>query len=194
MVRSKAAILLALALSGCSSTPSGYAIPLNEAYARLEQADIKGFKLARHCGVIIEFTPHKQPNDAITWTISSSGRKMVEFTVRMTATDPNYTTATIEVPPDKGGGEAYDGTKDYVRPAIHQPLRPAVKELIDAAMEQRAYDVWRIPEPINVNDAVCSVQRAGYESRGMPFSVGDQPGDGPGRSMPGRTVWDGDQD
>jgi hypothetical protein len=181
MHRTISAAAMALALAGCGQTETGvYDLPLAEAYDRLANADIAGFRTARQCGLLIHLQALRKAGEAITWRVTSSGRPMLAFTVNLNAVDADTTRATISVSGPHKTGEAYDGDEFYVRPAVNQPLRPAVQELIDAAMEQRAYDVWNIPAPINT-DQVCSVQRGSIESRGKAFSVDDKPGDMPGQ-------------
>jgi hypothetical protein len=76
------------------------------------------------------------------------------------------------MPPGDKGGEAYDGSQFYVRPAFNQPLRPAVEEQVAAILESRAFDVRRVGPG---TDKVCLVQRGGLES-GRVFRVDDVPG------------------
>lgn len=172
----KTGFLLGLAslLAACGSEPGVYDIPLPEALARLEHADTDGFRAARQCGILIHFSASQPRDNAITWRVTSSGREVLRFTVRLTA-EGDGTRAAIEVPADPNGGEMYDGDKTYPRPAVNQPLRPAVQELIDAAMEQRPYDIARLPGRTNA-DGVCNVQRAGLESGSVRFTVDDVPG------------------
>lgn len=175
--RSLALITLAAGLlHGCGEKEPGvYALPLAEAFVRLEKADIDGFRKARQCGILIHFAAENAGENAIAWQVTSSRLPVARFTVTLTAEGAG-TRAAIAVPPSpKGGGEIYDGDEFYPRPALNQPLRPAVQELIDAAMEQRPYDVWRIPEPRNT-DKVCSIQRAGLESGHIRFRADDIPG------------------
>ena len=170
-----AAVLL---LSACSNPPGVYSLPVSEAYARLAKADIDGFRLARQCGVLIHF--HAQPDDAshsIAWRVESSGQPVLRYTVHLTEAQAK-TQASFEIPADPTGGpngkEVYDGDYFVPRPVLHQPLRPALQELVDAAMEQRPYDVARIAGP-PITDGVCDVQRAGLEG-GLHFSIDDDPG------------------
>ena len=166
------AALMAAALTGCGGEqrqPGVYALPPQEAFARLEEADIEGFRARRQCGILIHFT-RSADADSITWRVTSSGRPVARFTVRL-APEGQGTRTTIEVPEAPEGGEIYDGNKQLPRPALQQPLRPAVQELIDAAMEQRAFDVMRMPEPRNM-DGVCSLQKGGLQ-HGRPFAVDD---------------------
>jgi hypothetical protein len=174
-----------LAVTGCSSGPDAavYNLPVQEVYERLLEADMTGFRTARQCGILIHFEQQIVTNREVGWRVTSSGREMLWFKIKLIPDGPNRTRTEVEVSPDPKGGEKYDGDYFYIHPAIHQPLRPAVKELVDAAIERRAYDVWKIPEPINTNDDVCSVQRGAIEGMGTPFHVDDQPGDGPGESQ-----------
>ncbi|AZI35907.1 hypothetical protein NT2_04_04590 [Caenibius tardaugens NBRC 16725] len=167
-------IMLAAACGG-KAEPGVYDLPLSEAYARLAKADIMGFRKARQCGILIHFETTRKRDESITWRVISNGRTMVNFTVSLTDTGDGRTRATLTMPADPQGGEPYDGTKNYPRPALNQPLRPAVQELIDAAMEGRPYDVMRLPEPRNT-DRVCSVQRGGLESGSFRFGIDDKPG------------------
>jgi hypothetical protein len=73
----------------------------------------------------------------------------------------------------------YDGKQAYDHPAFFQPLRPAVQELIDSAMEQRSYNKKRIPdaENLRLDDTLsnCSNGRASLE-RGSAWRIDDPPG------------------
>ncbi|WP_336979363.1 hypothetical protein [Altererythrobacter fulvus] len=171
-------IAIASMLAGCGGAEPGvYAVPLAEALQRLKKADVDGFRSARQCGILIHFASDSPKDDAITWRVSSSGREVLRFTVRLTA-EGDGTRAQIEVPAEAKGGEMYDGSQFYPRPALHQPLRPAVQELIDAAMEQRPFDVMRIPDDkrSSPNDGPCEVQRAGLEQGSSRFGLDDKPG------------------
>lgn len=155
-------------LSGCGSAPGVYDLPVEEAYARLQKADIDGFRMARQCGMLIYFKAEETPGKSIRWTVTSSGRKVASFAVRLVP-QGNRTRVEIGVPPDPAGGEIYDGKKVYRRPAFNQPLRPALWELVDAAMAQRPYNGFSVPK----GDSICAVQRTGLESGRKPFSLDD---------------------
>jgi hypothetical protein len=159
-------------LSACgSSTPGVYDLPIPEALARLQKADLDGFRMARQCGMLIHIAASEITDNAITWRITSSGQQVLRFTVKLVQ-EANGTRAIIEVPADPKGGEVYDGDKFYPRPAVNQPLRPAIQELIDSAIAQRPYEGQKLVSA----DRVCSIQRGGLESGHYVFGVDDRPG------------------
>ena len=166
------AIATASLLTACgTSTPGVYDVPLPEALARLQKADLNGFRMARQCGMLIHIAASEISDDAITWRITSSGQQVLRFTVRLVK-EGDGTRAAIEVPTDPGGGEVYDGDKFYTRPAVNQPLRPAIQELVDSAIAQRPYEGQKLVSA----DRVCSIQRGGLESGHYVFAVDDRPG------------------
>lgn len=171
MVRHASIVAIMLLLSGCGGNPGTYDIPLGEALARLEKADIDGFRKARQCGILIHLTASKPRDNAITWHVTSSGQPVLDFTIKLSA-EGEGTRAAIEVPADPKGGEMYGGNQFYPRPAVNQPLRPALQELVDAAMEQRPFD----GQGLGNSDDVCNVQRGGLESGAFTFGVDDRPG------------------
>ncbi|MDF8332056.1 hypothetical protein POM99_02475 [Novosphingobium sp. HBC54] len=127
--------------------------------------------MSRQCGILIYFSPVKTPGKAIRWIVTSSGQIVARFAVRLEP-QGDGTRAIIDIPADPHGGEIYDGDKFYPRPALKQPLRPAVEELVNAAMEGRTFN----GEGLNNTDRVCSIQRGGLESGAFHFSVNDDPG------------------
>lgn len=161
----------AVLLAACGSGPGTYEVPLTDALARLEKADLDGFRMARQCGILIHLRAGSPRDNAITWHVTSSGQEVLSFTVRL-AEEGSGTAAAIEVPPDPKGGEMYDGKQFYPRPAVKQPLRPAIRELVDAAMAGRAFD----GKGLGNSDKVCDVQRAGLESGSFTFGINDRPG------------------
>ena len=158
-------------LAACGSAPGVYDLPLPEALARLERADTDAFRMARQCGILIHFKASQPKDNAITWHVTSSGSEVLSFTVRLTA-EGDGTRAAIEVPADPKGGEMYSGAQFYPRPAVRQPLRPAIQELVASALEQRPFN----PQDLGSTDSVCNVQRAGLESGSFKFGVDDAPG------------------
>jgi hypothetical protein len=179
-------LVLALALCGCKPTaaappPGLYPLPFDVAMDRLRHADIEGFRNARQCGLLIHFHPYETAGSAITWDVESSGQPMLSFTVRLAPAGAD-TQATIEVPPGHDGkGEEYDGNQAYDQPALMQPLRPAVQELIDAAMAQRAYDWHRITDlssegAPNNTQGICVSGKQILETEGQAGNVNDPGG------------------
>lgn len=161
-----AAILSVLALTACAKEPGVYNLPKQEALARLHDADTAGFRRAWQCGILIHFQPTDADDSTVTWRVVSDGETMLSFTVLLEDLGGNRTKAVIEVPPDPRGGEYYDGKKDYPRPALNQPIRPGIEELVDAAMNQRKFSaVSKGHEP------VCDGQRTSVEGGVPPFKV-----------------------
>ena len=168
------AVAVVSALAGCSAPKGQYPIALAEALARLERADINGFRKARQCGFLIHFSAGRPDDHSIEWTVKSSGQKVARFTVSLSAV-ANGSQATIIVPKGADGAEIYDGRQHYSHPMLMQPLRPAVQELIDSAMDQRPYDWRRIPDPLNT-DQLCGSELQNFEASGKPYELGDPEG------------------
>ena len=169
----------ALAVAGCEPSVKTYPVSLTEGLARLDKADIIGFRNARQCGLLIHFKKSGPVDNTLTWQVQSRGHELASFSVSLSQAG-NGTQATIAVPKAADGGEIYDGKQHYSHPALMQPLRPAVQELIDAAMEKRPFDWHRIPIPllnIGPNDSLtnCGMGRQTLE-RGVPVELSDPEG------------------
>jgi len=155
--------------------PTGqYKIGLHDAYERLAKADFHDFKIERHCGILIRITSQGEPDRAVTWEVTSSGRRMLSFTATLTPVDDETTKVGVSISRDANGREAYDGNQDYVRPAVNQPVRPAIEEKIASLLTGRPYDAKRMSEKYS-RDASCRIQRDGLLI-GICFTVDDQPG------------------
>jgi hypothetical protein len=155
-----------------------FPVSVAEALSRLDKADVLGFRRARQCGLLIHFGNYEEDDRSMTFVVRSSNREVARFNVSLTPTAKGTATA-IRIPPSSNGGEMYDGTQDYAHPALIQPLRPAVQELIEAAMAQRPFDNERLPEPHAMwpkesNDN-CNLGQQ-YLARGEPVSFDDPPG------------------
>src|SRR5262245_58263332 len=126
-------------LSACErELPAGqYKIGLHDAYERLANADFEDFKSERECGIRIHIASQAVPEHSVTWLVTSSGRRMLSFTATLTAVDDNTTQVDISVSPGAHGREAYDGTQGYPRPAVNQPVRPAIEEKIASLLAGR---------------------------------------------------------
>jgi hypothetical protein len=153
-------LLAALLLSGCEAKldPEVYPLTPTDAIARLQKADIAGFQQAETCGLPIAITPAPAPN-GIRWRVANGLAEVASFTVRLAPEGDAATRSVIELPADLQGGEIYSGAQHYDHPALQQPLRPALAELVNSAMEQRPFDSTRIPTPQSSDDA-CAQQRA----------------------------------
>jgi hypothetical protein len=169
---------VALVVAGCNQSQKTYPVSLAEGLARLGKADVIGFRNARQCGLLIHFKKFGPVEDTLTWQVQSKGRPLASFSVSLSQVG-NGTQATITVPKAADGGEIYDGKQHYSHPALMQPLRPAVQELIDAAMEMRPFDWHRLPDPLNVgpNDSLtnCGMGQQSLQ-RGIPVELSDPEG------------------
>ena len=173
-VRLAAIVAMAALVSGCGRGPGVHDLSVHDAYARLVQNTLEDFAFAQQCGILIHLTPEGVPENLVTWHVHSSGQEMLSFSARLTPDGEKRTKVDIEVSKDSKGGEAYSGDDMYSRPALRQPLRPALAEAIGAVLEGRKFDAERVPKP-EESDSVCNVQRNGLEA-GHRFSVDDQPG------------------
>lgn len=162
-------LALAAGLCGCSQERGVYDIGIDEAYERLHANELDELRSAQQCGILIHIRPEGQPTQSVTWHVYSSGTEMVNFTANLTAVGDNRTKVELAVQEEPIGGEAYDGTQSYPRPAFNQPLRPAIEEQITALLEGRAYDTSHVPTGHN---RLCNVQRSGLEA-GHPFTLND---------------------
>ena len=162
-----------LASSCAKSLPPGqYRLPVGEVYARLLSNPFKDFRDNRQCGILIHIAADGDPNRSIVWHVASSNREMLYFTASLTALEDNLTKVDIEVGPKEWNGrEAYDGTMAYKRPAVGQPVRPAIQEQIASILENRTFNAKNAPH--NLDDRICNVQRAGLEMSLGPLSVND---------------------
>lgn len=167
--------LSALAIAGCSTRTEGYYdIAPKEALERVRAADIIGFRDERQCGMFIYFTATENPPNSIKWRVTTGDTVVAAFTIRI-APQGKGTVINIDVPKAPNGGEIYDGKQHYFYPALMQPLRPALRELVDAAIARRPYDVRRLPKPFNT-DSLCGGLRGNFAATGKPFSINDPSG------------------
>ena len=171
----KAAILgAAMLLPGCKEErqPGVFDLGIEEAYQRLASNKLADLVARRQCGILIHVNPAGYGGKQVNWRVTSSGQTVVEFFAVLTPVSDRQTRVEVRMPRASTGGEVYDGSQTYPRPAFNQPLRPAVEEQVAAILEGRAYDVKRVPVG---RDTVCNVQRGGLES-GRVFRVDDKPG------------------
>ena len=169
--RTIAALSCLTLLAACQELPPGqYKLGLQEAYERLAKGDWRDFITERQCGILVHLSTHPQSDRAITWRVRSDGQEMLNFTAVLTPVTATKTKVDISVSKERGGAEAYDGAQFYRRPALQQPVRPAIAEQVAALLQGRPYNVKNVPP--GEKDTVCLVQRAGLET-GTRFSVND---------------------
>jgi hypothetical protein len=161
-------------LSACSEPPGQYKLGLRDAYERLAKGDFNDFKFERHCGILINIASQRQGERAVTWHVTSSGRRMLSFTATLTPVDDKTTKVEVSISREANGREAYDGTQQYPRPALNQPVRPAIEEKIASLLTGRPYEAKRMSKEYSI-DGACELQRAGLQN-GYCFTVHDRPG------------------
>jgi hypothetical protein len=178
MMGMAAAAMLA-ALGGCDkpAVEGYYDVPPDVAFARVAKADVGTYRKLRQCGMLIYFELQQQPPSTLTWIVTSSNVRVAQFGVRFTP-QGSGTLVSIEVPKGPNGREIYDGTQHYAHPALMQPLRPSVRELIDAAIAQRPFDFDRVAKPWNT-DQLCSEEYQTFQQTGQPYRMGDPEGIAP---------------
>ena len=164
-------ILAAAGLAACQKPkpPGIYEVSVADAYQRLSSNTLPDLVFAKQCGILIHVFPEGVPNQQVTWRVYSSDQEVVQFTAVLTPLSDKQTKVDITLPAAPDGGEVYDGTKFYTRPAFQQPLRPAVAEQVAAILEGRKFDVQRVGPG---TDRVCMIQRGGLET-GEHYSVND---------------------
>jgi len=166
-----------LALAGCSKGEDElyYDIAPDDAFARLIKADITGFRDARQCGMLIYFEP-KEYDDTrtIVWEVTSGDRPVARFGLHVIAKGSG-SVIEMQIPKAPDGKEIYDGTQKYSHPAFLQPVRPALRELVDAAMERRPYDWHRISD-MGVDYTICGSMRQNFIASGQPYRIDDPSG------------------
>jgi hypothetical protein len=100
---------------------------------------------------------------------------MLSFTATLTPVSGKITKVEVSIPREANGREAYDGTQEYHRPALNQPVRPAIEEKIASLLTGRPYDGKRMSKDYS-KDHSCTLQRDGLEAGLFCFTVDDKPG------------------
>lgn len=185
MKRAIGGMFLAGVLAGCGNAPppeqQGFPLSVQEAYQRLVSSNMEEMRDAFQCGLLVHLHPRGVPNQSVTWSVSSGGREMFNFTVHLLPREGGGVTTQIGVSHDERGGEAYDGDNLYPRPAMNQPIRPAIEEQVAALLEGRRFERQRAK--VNWNEA-CLMQRTVLQ-HGHKSSVRDIPVPGQRRSESG---------
>jgi hypothetical protein len=161
-------------LTGCGKPDGYYDVAPATAYDLLRHADTTGFRDARQCGMLVYFSATEDGSSTVTWDVTSKGTPVASFRIRVTPSGQG-SVISIELPKGPNGNEIYDGQQDYKHPAFMQPMRPALREFIDATIEQRPYDWHRIPDPLNT-DELCGSMRSNFEASGQPYEINDPSG------------------
>ncbi len=152
-------LLVPLLLAGCSNGPGAvYKLAPDDAISRLQNADNSGFIAAQKCGLPLTIATQALDAQTLKWSVASAGAEVAAFTVRIESAGAGLSRVVIALPKAASGGEIYDGDQKIDQPALQQPLRPAVAELVDAAMMQRHFDPAQIKGDSTPDD-LCVLQR-----------------------------------
>jgi hypothetical protein len=183
-----AAIAAFLALAGCSQMrPGEYALPIDQAYAKLAASNLPDIQRVARCGVPMSINTEAEPRKSVTWYVLSDDVEMVRIIAYLTPLPENRTKVSLAIWNQEHGDKAYDGTQFYRRPAVRQPLRPLLDEQISSILEARPYSTDVQPLMADGGgDSVCNVQGAGRDR--YKFSVNDDlDGEDSSRSSQGRS-------
>jgi hypothetical protein len=183
MIRNKiylASLLLAVSCGEAKLPPDQYPLSAPDVFARLQKADLADFKLASQCGLLIHAYPDPKTEKEMGWYIMNDGVEVLSFKATLLPISEAVTQVNISVSAASDGGEQYDGDYFTPRPAVQQPIRPAIREMIDSTLAGRKYEQERVDSQIEgsrENNGVCWVQRGGLESGSGAFSVKDKAAD-----------------
>jgi hypothetical protein len=171
--RAVCTILALLAFGGCTQRqPGEYALPINEAYARLAASNLPDLIRVGRCGIPVSVNRSAEPPGTITWYVLSDDIETVRLVAYLSPLPENKTRVSLAIWNDAHGDKAYDGSQFYRRPALRQPLRPLMDEQIAAILEQRPFDNDVQPRMADgSSDSVCNVQGAGRDT--FHFSLDD---------------------
>lgn len=152
--------------------PGEYALPIDQAYARLAASSLPDIQRVARCGVPMSINTSAEPQKSVTWYVLSDDIEMVRMIAYLTPLPENRTKVSLAIWNQEHGDKAYDGTQFYRRPAVRQPLRPLMDEQISAILEARPYNTDVQPLMADGGgDRVCNVQGAGRDR--FNFSVND---------------------
>lgn len=190
MKRAIGGMVLTGLLAGCGNAPpaeqQGFPLSVEQAYRRLAGSNMEEMRDAFQCGLLVHLHPRGVPNESVTWSVSSSGREMFNFTVHLEPLENGRVGTRIAMSADERGGEAYDGDNLYPRPAMNQPIRPAIEEQVAALLEGRPFERQRVA--VEWNDG-CQIQRTVLQ-HGRRMSVKEIPVAGdPLRRTAREKVW-----
>jgi len=174
-----AALVACISLSGCEEEkqpPDVFNVSPPEAFKQLYHHPFTEFMQYSQCGILIYLNKKSYVQDkSITWLITSSGKHMLSFTVHMEPAGTGKTRMSVSISKDPNGREAYDGRQEYPRPAVKQPVPPAVEAQITQIFTGKKFDPVVLRQ-YGGDNKVCNIQRGGLESGAFRFRVDDIPG------------------
>ena len=176
-------IAVLAALSGCApqadpALPPAYTLSPADALARLRQADLAAFAAAERCSDAVDVAAADSGDGGLKWSVTRGLFNIAGFSVRLDPVDAGVR-PVIVVPADPAGGEIYDGSGHTENPALRQPVRPALAELVDSALTGRRFDAAKV-RAAQPADGLChggsvSVSGAGKAMDVSNFTNGAAP-------------------
>ncbi|MDE2302638.1 MAG: hypothetical protein KGK11_08780 [Sphingomonadales bacterium] len=167
MIRGCSVLLAVALLAGCTTAPDDdlFQLPLGDAFMRLQMADLAGFKAVESCGAPLSIATDPIAPDRIRWRLASGISDVATVTVQLTAEGDDATRVAIDIPPTAQQQPFVVRGIALPRPVVQQPLRPAVQELVAAALQQRPFDPSHLPQG---GDDACAQQRASSADASPP--------------------------
>jgi hypothetical protein len=154
------ALFAALTLVSCARPqpqPGEYALPIEQAFARLSSSKLPELVQRANCGLDVSVNVESEPPGTVTWYVLSDDVEQVRFMAYLTPLPENRTKVSLAVWNDAAGDKAYDGSKFDDTTVLKQPIRPWLNEQISAVLESRPVDKDKLWEAYSSHPATCFI-------------------------------------
>jgi len=159
---------LAALIAGCSlhHEPGVYDLTADDAFARLQQADIGALTDSRGCGLPLQIGIQAKAPQSVRWVVKANGAELASFSVRLKSAGPSKTLAVVDFAGDPAVPQTL--TTPSGAPALRQPLQGAVVEFVDAALNDRSFDASRTGDSRTFDQACTRSHPAQSAARDDP--------------------------